>query len=140
KVDLLNAEEYATLQNEAAINSGKLPLFTQAQINALAQGSKDLPAHGTNWLNQMFTSDVPIQNYNLAANGGSDVSSYSLGASYTEQGGIIGGSKLSDYKRYNFRSNSERKLYDGALKIGEHLTFSFIDQKGVADGGLYSGN
>ena len=37
--DLLNAEEYATIQNEAAINSGKLPLFTQAQINALAQGS-----------------------------------------------------------------------------------------------------
>ena len=43
KVDLLNAEEYATLQNEAAINSGKSPLFTQAQIDALAQGSKDLP-------------------------------------------------------------------------------------------------
>jgi hypothetical protein len=31
-------------------------------------------------------------------------------------------------------------LYDGALKVGEHLTVSFIDQKGVADGGLYSGN
>jgi TonB-linked SusC/RagA family outer membrane protein len=140
KLDLLNAEEYATLQNEAAINSGKLPLFTQAQINAFAQGSKDLPAHGSNWLNQMFSSDVPIQNFNLAANGGSDVSSYSLGMSYTEQGGIIGGSNLSNYKRYNFRSNSERKMYDGVLKIGEHLTFSMIDQKGVADGGLYSGN
>ena len=140
KVDLLNAEEYATLQNEAAINSGKSPLFTQAQIDALAKGSKDLPAHGTDWLNQMFSSDVPIQNYNLAANGGTDVSSYSLGMSYTEQGGIIGGSNLSDYKRINFRSNSERKMYDGALKVGEHLTVSFIDQKGVADGGLYSGN
>ena len=140
KVGLLNAEEYATMQNEAALNSGKPALFTQAQINTLAQGSKDLPAHGTDWLNQIFSSDVPIQNYNLSANGGSDVSSYSLGMSYTEQGGIIGGSNLSDYKRYNFRTNTERKLYDGALKVGEHLTFSFIDQKGVADGGIYSGN
>ena len=140
KVDLLNAEEYATLQNEAAINSGKSPLFTQAQIDALAKGSKDLPAHGINWLNQMFSSNVPIQNFDLAANGGTDVSSYSLGMSYTEQGGIIGGSDLSNYQRINFRSNSERKMYDGALKVGEHLTFSFIDQKGVADGGLYSGN
>ena len=26
------------------------------------------------------------------------------------------------------------------LKVGEHLTFSITDQKGVADGGLYSGN
>ena len=140
KLPLLNAEQYATMQNEAAINSGKLPLFTQAQISALAQGSKDLPAHGTDWLNQMLSSNVPIQNYTISANGGSDVSSYSLGGSYTEQGGIIGGSSLSDYKRINFRSNAERKLYNGALKVGEHLTFSMIDQKGVADGGLYSGN
>lgn len=140
KLPLLNAEEYAVIQNEAAINSGKAPLFTQAQIDALAKGSSILPAHGTDWLDQMFSSNVPIQNYNLAANGGSEVSSYSLGLSYTQQGGIIGGSNLSDYKRYNFRTNSERKLYEGALKVGEHLTFSFIDQKGVADGGLYSGN
>ncbi|HEY4789341.1 MAG TPA: SusC/RagA family TonB-linked outer membrane protein, partial [Bacteroidales bacterium] len=81
-----------------------------------------------------------VQNYNLAANGGTDVSSYSLGLSYTEQGGIIGGSGLSNYKRYNFRSNTEREVYSKVLKVGEHLTFSFIDQKGVADGGLYSGN
>ncbi|MGZ3938434.1 MAG: SusC/RagA family TonB-linked outer membrane protein [Flavisolibacter sp.] len=140
KLPLLNAEQYATVQNEAAINSGKAPLFTQAQIDALAKGSTILPAHGTDWLDQMLSSNVPIQNYTVSANGGSDVSSYSLGGSYTEQGGIIGGSQLSDYKRINFRTNSERRLYDGALKVGEHLTFSMIDQKGVADGGLYSGN
>lgn len=140
KLDLLNAEEYATMQNEAAINSGKLPLFTQAQINALAQGSAGLQAQGTNWLNQIFSTNEPIQNFNLAANGGSDVSSYSLGMSYTQQGGIIGGSNLSNYERINFRSNTERKLYNGALRIGEHLTFSFINQRGIADGGIYSGN
>jgi TonB-dependent starch-binding outer membrane protein SusC len=140
KLPLLNAEQYATMQNEAAINSGKAPLFTQSQIDALANGSNLLPAHGTDWLDQLFSSNVPIQNYNVSANGGSEVSSYSLGGSYTEQGGIIGGAKLSDYKRINFKANSERKMYDGALKIGEHLTFSMIDQKGVADGGLYSGN
>ena len=36
KLPLLNAEQYATMQNEAALNSGKAPLFTQAQIDALA--------------------------------------------------------------------------------------------------------
>jgi TonB-linked SusC/RagA family outer membrane protein len=136
----LNAEQYAVMQNEAAINSGKAPLFTQAQIDDLAKGSSILPAHGTDWLDQLFSSNVPIQNFTVAANGGSDVSSYSLGGSYTEQGGIIGDSKLSNYKRINFRANTERKMYGGVLKIGEHLTFSFVDQKGVADGGIYSGN
>src|SRR5665213_235561 len=130
KADLLNAEQYATIQNEAALNSGKALLFTQSQINALGSG--------TNWLNQMFSSNVPTQNFNLGINGGSDVSSYSLGLSYTAQGGIVGGSNLSNYQRYNFHTNSERKLYNGALRVGEHLTFSYIDQKGISDGGIYN--
>ncbi|MGZ3847158.1 MAG: TonB-dependent receptor plug domain-containing protein, partial [Flavisolibacter sp.] len=75
KLPLLNAEQYATVQNEAAINSGKAPLFTQAQIDALAKGSTILPAHGTDWLDQMLSSNVPIQTYTVSANGGSDVSS-----------------------------------------------------------------
>jgi len=129
KTNLLNAQQYAVMQNEAALNSGLTPYFTQTQINALGKG--------TNWLDQMFASNVPAQNYNLSATGGSDVSSYALGMSYTQQGGIVGGQKLSNYERYNFRSNSERKLYDGALKVGEHLTFSFINQYGISDGGIY---
>src|SRR5579872_4151917 len=112
KTKLLNAEQYATMQNEAALNSGLAPYFTQAQINALGKG--------TNWLDQMMPSNVPVKNYSLSATGGSDVSSYSLGLSYTQQGGIVGGQNRSNYQRYNFRTNSERKMYDGALKAGEH--------------------
>lgn len=130
KTPLLNAEQYATMQNEAALNQGKLPLFTQTQINALG--------NGTNWLDQMFSKNVPTQNFNLGVNGGGDNSTYSLGLSYTSQGGIVGGSDLSNYQRYNFHINSERKLYNGALRMGEHLTFSYIDQKGIQDGGIYN--
>jgi len=129
KTPLLNAEQYATMQNEAALNSGKALLFTQAQINALG--------NGTNWLDEMFAKNVPTQNFNLGVNGGSDVSTYSLGLSYTSQGGIVGGADLSNYQRYNFHINSERKLYNGALKMGQHLTFSYIDQKGIKDQGIY---
>ena len=130
KVDLLNSQQYATMQNEGAINSGKAPYFTQAQITAFGTG--------TNWLDQMFSKNVPTQNYSLAANGGNPTSTYSLGLSYTQQGGIIGGTNLSNYERYNFRSNTEHKMYDGALKVGQHLTFSFKNQSGISDGGEYS--
>ncbi len=129
KTPLLNSEQYAAMQNEAALNTGKPALFTPAQINALGSG--------TNWLDQMFSSNVPTRNFNLGINGGSDISSYSLGLSYTAQGGIAGGANLSNYQRYNFHTNAERKLYNGALRVGEHLTFSYIDQKGIADGGIY---
>jgi hypothetical protein len=90
-----------------------LPLFTQTQINALAQGSKRCKLTGRTGQTKCFASNVPIQNYNLAATGGNDVSTYSLGLSYMQQGGIIGGSDLSNYQRINFRSNSERKCTTG---------------------------
>jgi TonB-dependent starch-binding outer membrane protein SusC len=130
KTNMLNAQEYATIQNEAAINSGKAALFSQSQIAALGTG--------TNWLDEMISKNVPTQNYNFAANGGNASSSYSLGLSYTQQGGIIGGTNLSNYERYNFRSNTEHKMYGDALKIGEHLTFAFVNKKGISDGGVYS--
>lgn len=130
KTNMLNSQQYATIQNEAAINSGKAALFSQSQINALGTG--------TNWLDEMLSKNVPTQNYNFAANGGNAASSYSLGLSYTQQGGIIGGAKLSNYERYNFRSNTEHKMYGDALKIGEHFTFSFINRKGIKDAGQYS--
>ena len=130
KTKMLNSQQYATMQNEAAINSGKSALFSQSQIKALG--------NGTDWLDQMYSKDVPTQNYNIAANGGTAASSYSLGLSYTQQGGIIGGTNLSNYERYNFRSNTEHKMYGDALKIGQHLTFSFVNKKGIKDAGQYS--
>jgi TonB-linked SusC/RagA family outer membrane protein len=130
KTKMLNSQQYATMQNEAAINSGKSALFSQSQINTLGTG--------TNWLNEMLSKDVPTQNYNLAANGGNATSNYSLGLSYTQQGGIIGGTNLSNYDRYNFRANTEHKMYGDALRIGEHMTFSFINKRGIKDAGQYS--
>jgi len=130
KLPLLNAQQYATLQNEQSINSGKSPYFTQSQIKALG--------NGTDWLDQMLSKNTPTQNYNLAANGGNSSSKYSLGLSYTQQGGIIGGKKLSNYERYNFRANTEHKMYGDALKVGEHMTFSFNNKSGISDGGLYN--
>jgi len=130
KTSMLNSQQYATMQNEAAINSGKASLFSQSQIKALGTG--------TNWLDQMISKNVPTQNYNFAANGGNAATSYSLGLSYTQQGGIIGGKDLSNYERYNFRSNTEHKMYGDALKIGQHLTFSFVNKSGIKDAGQYS--
>ena len=75
KTSMLNSQQYATMQNEAAINSGKASLFSQSQIAALGTG--------TNWLDEMLSKNVPTQNYNFAANGGNATSNYSLGLSYT---------------------------------------------------------
>ncbi|RYE19170.1 MAG: TonB-dependent receptor, partial [Sphingobacteriales bacterium] len=130
KADLLNSKEYATIMNEAAINSGKAPYFTNAEVDAMGEG--------TNWLDEMLVDNARTQNYVLSLNGGSANSIYSTSVGYTSQEGIVGGKSLSNYERYNFRTNSEHKLYNNIIKLGQHLTFSYIKNNGIGVGNQYN--
>ncbi len=130
KVDLLNAKEYAVIMNEAAINDYKEPYFTQAEIEAMGEG--------TNWMDKMFYDNAVTQNYTLGLNGGSENSVYSVSLSYTGQEGIVGGPSVSNYDRYNLRINSEHNLYNGLLKIGQHLTMGYMEKNGIGVGNQYN--
>jgi TonB-linked SusC/RagA family outer membrane protein len=130
KTEMLNAREYASIMNEAAINGGKQPVFTNDQILAYSEG--------TNWLDQMFVKDALTQNYSLGASGASDVSVFSTAFSYTSQEGIVGGKDLSNYERYSFRINSEHNFYKDILKIGQHLTYTDINNNGIGVGNQYN--
>ncbi len=130
KVDLLDATEYATVLNESAVNSGKAPYFTNAEIAALGKG--------TNWMDEMFVDNAATQNYTLGASGGSESSVYSTSLSYFGQEGIVGGKDLSNYDRFNFRFNSEHKLYNDVITIGENINFAYIDKRGIGVGNQYN--
>jgi TonB-linked SusC/RagA family outer membrane protein len=130
KVDLLDATEYATILNEAAVNSGKNPYFTNAQIAALGKG--------TNWMDKMLVDNAATKNFAFGASGGSDNSVYSTSLSYLGQEGVVGGADLSNYERYNFRFNSEHKLYKDVVTIGENLSFAYINKNGIGVGNQYN--
>lgn len=129
KARLLNAHEYATIMNEAAINSGKAPYFTNDEI-------ANLPTN-TDWLDQMFVKDAPTQNYVVGVQGSGGNSVYSTSLSYTGQAGIVGGKALSNYERYNFRINSEHNLYEKIIKLGQHLSYTDQKNNGIGVGGIY---
>lgn len=129
KAQLLDAKEYAIMINEAAVNAGKSPYFTNDVID-------NLPVN-TNWLDQMFEKNVPTQNYVLGAQGGGIGSAYSLSLGYTSQGGVVGGSGKSNFDRYTFRINSEHNLIKNIIRIGEHLTFNYQNTRGIGVGGIY---
>lgn len=128
KIRTLNAKEYRLIMDEQALNEKK-SVFDWESFNL---GSVD-----TNWIDQMLVNDAVTQNYALGVQGGTETSIYSLSLSYTGQEGIVGGSDVSDYERYGFRVNTEHKLYKDVLKVGQHLTFSFVNSHGVADGNQY---
>lgn len=130
KVDMLNATEYATILNEAAVNSGKNPYFTNAQIAALG--------NGTNWMDQMLADNAATKNISVGVSGGSETSVYSSSLSYLGQEGVVGGADLSNYERYNFRFNSEHKLYKDVVTFGENFSFAYINKNGIGVGNQYN--
>ncbi|HMO62574.1 MAG TPA: TonB-dependent receptor [Ferruginibacter sp.] len=130
KAQLLDAKQYATIMNEAAVNSGKNPYFTNNEI-------ANLPVN-TNWLDEMFVNNAPTQNYVLGVQGGSAATVYSLSVGYTGQAGIVGGKGLSNFERYTFRLNTEHSLYNKVIKIGQHLTYTDQKNNGIGVGGIYS--
>lgn len=129
KLDLLNSYEYATIMNEARVNSGSTPLYTPEQIAAF-------PDH--DWQDDMFNEGAIKQNHSLMITGGDSKSTIATGLSYYGQEGLIGSqNNQSDYGRTTFTVNSTSELIENHLKIGENFSYSHIKSSGISDQGIY---
>ncbi len=99
KIPVLNATEYAVLANEAFANGGQVPPFTNiANLGA-----------GTDWQDLVFDR-APIQNYQLSVRGSNENSTYSFGAGYFTQDGIVGKDK-STFDRFTTKLNTTQELF-----------------------------
>lgn len=119
KLELLNAEQFAGLVNEANINAGRNPVY----VNPSTLGK------GTDWQNELFRT-APMANYQLSFSGGSERTRYAVSGGYFTQDGIITG---SDFQRLSFRNNieSDIKKY---LTIGANISYSHMESNGVLTG------
>src|SRR5574344_2236785 len=131
KKAVLNATEYMTIMNEMDINDGNSPRYSQEQV---AQAGK-----GTDWQDQVFNYDAPIQQHQVSINGGNDKNQYFLSLGYFDQEGIVGGNHgKSNYKRWSLRSNSTHTIFEDTsrkflnkLKVGVNIGYSRITSTGV---------
>lgn len=130
QIRMLNSQEYATIMNEAAINSGKVPYFSSDSIANMGSG--------TDWIDEMIYDNAVTQNYALGVSGGNETSTYSMSGAYTGQEGIIGGPDVSSYERFSFRVNSDHKFFKDIVTVGQHLTFSYMKKNGISVGNQYN--
>ena len=84
-MDLLNAWEFATLKKALAANSNT-PL--SARDEAMYNYVIDNKYEGTNWEDEVSRTGYS-QNYNLDINGGTDRQTFSIGATYAKQEGVL---------------------------------------------------
>lgn len=126
-LDLLNAREYATIQNEAYIASGKVPLPEFANPSVLGEG--------TDWQEAIFES-APIMSHQLSFNGGGEKSSYTVSGNYFTQDGIVGGPK-ANFERATTRINAINEVKPW-LSIGTNLGFTWLQRQGLTENSQYN--
>ena len=158
-LDPLNAQEYMYIMDEGRVNDGLAPTNWQALLQNNSWLEKNYPGlgtqlgqeiwdnlqngwEGTNWIDEMTQEDAPVRSHAINITGGSEDIIYSIGASYLNQEGMIGGN-ITDagFKRFTARLNTEMVLKKNAdhaiITIGENFTYTNTENRSVAAGNIY---
>lgn len=136
KPELLNAKQYMEIMDRKDGPTDWASVIP-VQYDQIMSGQWN----GTNWLDEAINDNAPIQNHAFNMAGGTEVSHFSLGLSYTNQEGIIGKPVQPVYSRYTARLNSDHVILKNdefdVIKIGESLTYSYSEKSGIGIGNIY---
>jgi len=141
RYDLLNAQQFASLSRDAALNSGlrvylgedeyftEIPPFIDPNLVGQRLGE------GTDWQDQILQT-APMQNYQLSISSGTDKGNYAIMAGIYDQQGIIKG---SDFSRYSMRLNtnysvSDRISFGSSVSLARSLS-NLIPSDGIEGSG-----
>ncbi|WP_254412472.1 SusC/RagA family TonB-linked outer membrane protein [Dyadobacter diqingensis] len=121
KLDLLDATQYATIRNEAALAAGQPAVYA----NPSSFGK------GTDWQSLIFNNSAKRQNHELSVSGGNEKSTFYLSFGQLNQDGIVA-TPISKYKRTSIRLNSEHKIAKW-LTFGQNLGYSHDKSVGLGN-------
>lgn len=118
KVDMLNAEQYARMQNEARSASGLQTYWD----NPSSLGT------GTDWQDAL-SRNAGIQKYNLSVSGGNEKLQYFISGGHYDQEGVLIG---SGYNKSTIRVNADYKVSD-FFKIGNKILLARTKQASIPE-------
>ncbi len=137
----LNAKEYMEIINKARETQNVEPYVWENYIPKQYSLIQSGAWNGTNWLEETTIDNAPMHNASININGGSDLSRFALGFTKFHQTGTLGAPADPKFDRYTVRLNSDYSLIRSkgrdVLKVGENVTFSSTDKRGVSVGGIY---
>ncbi len=113
RLEMMNAREYAEMLNQQDVSVNQEPSIENPSIYG----------EGTDWQDEILRMAF-IQNYQVAASGGSKDSRYYLSISMFDQEGVI---KKSGIRRYQTRLNLDRKIRKN-INIGANFQFSYTQK------------
>ncbi len=112
KLNLMNAEEYATLINESLLNGGQSIRFSDPKALGV----------GTDWQSLVFNDNAFIQNHELSLSGSNEKSSYYGSFGFLDQEGIVATSN-SKWSRFTARFNTVHNI-NKAITFGTNIGYT----------------
>lgn len=122
--EMLNAQDYVAIKNEARVNAGLSPGFV---LGKNADGS----TIETDWYDVAYRTGVS-QNHNISFSGAANQTSYFLAVNYSNQNGIL---KTNNFKRQGARLNLDHQL-NKFVKLGTNVSFTNSTNSGPNSGAI----
>ncbi len=140
KTNMLNAQQYMAIMDEQNINSGGSAYNWEnySSIWNYDEAGNRTSVINTDWVDAMLKDNAQTYSANLGITGGNQKGNYAVTLGYMNQEGIVGGSAVSNYSRYNFRINSDYQVIDNFLKVGEQVSFIYYKKNGLSVGNAYN--
>jgi len=106
---MVGAIDHMTLINEAYVNAGSSPLYTEEYIEEYRKGintnSDRYP--DTDWFDSVLTGSGFMQNHTVSMSGGTEKARVFATLGYLDQNGIV---ENTNYRRYSLKVNSDFKF------------------------------
>ncbi len=115
--------EYARLTNQARINNGYTPTYTDEDIRKFEDGSDPDNYANTDWQGLFYEDSGFQQTHNLSVSGGNEALRYMASLGYQSQDGIVRHAKK---EQYNMRLNLDANPRDN-LETSFSMSYSHID-------------
>ena len=154
RMHVLNSEQFGRAMWQAYVNDGTAdpnanvlgyrydwgyneqgqPVLNNIMLNKYLDAAGTVPVSNTDWFSQTTRPGV-IQNYNVSVSHGGQKGSSFFSLGYYRNDGII---KYTDFDRLSGRINSDYKLFNDKVTIGENFTFSRTSEVGAPGGFINS--
>ncbi len=131
---MLNSFDYATLHNEASINSGQTPYFSEESLALYRSGTDPYFHPDVDWFDLVLRDFSSQQQHNFNISGGAENTRYFISLGYFDQNGAYDVKDIQTaysanprFQRYNLRSNFDidfNKNFSASVKVGAQFADS----------------
>ena len=118
--DFINSWEAASLYNEALVNEGKAPKYSDAEIQKFRDGSDPERYPNTDWYDLFWRGNGLQQSHALDVSGGGEKMQSYLSIGHLSQNGLVQGATM---KRYNARFKTDVTI-NSRIKLSGNVAYS----------------